>query len=81
MNGHVISPIAGTSMVRGATRNLYMNPHFDYLSEMLPRDIKELFSWCEVVFQSMPSIATGIRKLVSYPVTGFSVEQTSEKVK
>ena len=44
MNGHVISPIAGTSMVRGATRNLYMNPHFDYLSEMLPRDIKELFS-------------------------------------
>ena len=81
MNGHVISPIAGTSMVRGATRNLYMNPHFDYLSEMLPRDIKELFSWCEVVFQSMPSIATGIRKLVSYPVTGFSVERASEKVK
>lgn len=71
MNGHVISPIAGTSMVRGATRNLYMNPHFDYLSEMLPRDIKELFSWCEVVFQSMPSIATGIRKLVSIRLQVF----------
>ena len=78
----VISPIAG---IRTATPNeyqkLYANPHFDYLSEMMPRDIRDLFRWCEVVYNSVPSIANAIRKLINYPVTDFSLDDKSEELR
>lgn len=72
MDAPVISPLAGTGLAGAG--GLYGNPHFDYLSGLLPRDIKQLFQWCELVFMSMPNIANGIRKLVNYPVTDFSFE-------
>ena len=78
----VISPVGGTrAMIQSRYSRLYNNPHFDYLSEMLPRDIKELFRWCELVHQTMPVIANGVRKLINYPVTDFSCVSDSEKIK
>lgn len=75
----VISPIGGqTTVVNNRYNQLYNNPHFDYLSEMLPRDIKDMFRWCELVYHSMPTIANGIRKLVNYPVTDFSYGDAPE---
>lgn len=70
MDAPIISPVSGA----GQAGRLYGNPHSDYLSGMLPRDIKQLFAWCELVYLSMPHIANGIRKLVNYPVTDFSYE-------
>ena len=78
----VISPIAGHgSVINSRYTRLYNNPMFDYLSEMLPQNIKEHFKWCELVYQSMPIVANGIRKLVGYPVTGFSFIDESEAVR
>jgi len=82
MNIPVISPISGqASYINSRYSRLYNNPHFDYLSEMLPRNIKELFKWCEVVYQSMPVIANGVRKLINYPVTDFVCNSESEVVR
>ena len=60
---------------------LYNNPMFDYLSEMLPQSIKDSFKWCELLYNSMPVIANCVRKLVNYPVTGFSFVDESTKIR
>ena len=78
----IISPIAGQATVLNSRyTRLYNNPHFDYLSEMLPKDIKELFKWCEVVHQSMPTISNGVRKLINYPITDFSFTNDAESIR
>lgn len=75
----VISPTSGVNNVINSRYNrIYNNPHFDYLSEMLPRDIKDMFKWCELVYNGMPVIAQGIRKLINYPITDFSYNTESE---
>lgn len=78
----VISPVGG-HMLQNASRltRLYNNPHFDYLTEMLPKDIKQLFKWCEVVYNSVPVVANGVRKLINYPVTDFSFDSESEEIR
>lgn len=78
----VISPTVGANNVVNTKYNrLYNNPHFDYLSEMLPRDIKDMFKWCELVYNGMPVIAQGIRKLINYPITDFSYSTESDAVR
>lgn len=69
--------------VSGSTRftKLYNNAHFDYLSEMMPTNIKELFKWAEIVYTSTPAIVNGIRKLINYPITDLEYKTTSPKVK
>ena len=77
-----VSPVAGTgAIINSRYTRLYNNPHFDYLSEMLPKDIKQLFQWCEVVYNSMPVIANGVRKLINYPITDFSFNSSSEEIR
>lgn len=82
MSVPIVSPIAGqATVINSRYTRLYNNPNFDYLSEMLPKDVKELFRWCEVVHQSMPTISNGIRKLINYPITDFSFTSDSEKIR
>ena len=76
----LLQPVSGVRSV-SPYQKLYANPHFDYLTEMLPKDVKELFRWCEVVYNSMPTIANAIRKLINYPVTEFIVNDPAEKIK
>lgn len=78
----VVSPVGGSgAMINSRYTRLYNNPHFDYLTEMLPKDIKQLFQWCEIVYNSMPVIANGVRKLINYPVTDFSFISDSEEIR
>lgn len=78
----VISPTAGIgTTINSRYTRLYNNPHFDYLSEMLPKNIKDLFRWCEVVYHNTPVVANAIRKLVNYPVTDFSFVSAPDKVR
>lgn len=77
--GPVISPgPGGRQYVNSKYTRLYNNPHFDYLTEMLPKDIKQLFQWCEVVYTSLPVVANAVRKLINYPLTDFSFKSDSE---
>ena len=78
----IISPVLSRSLYpNNKYARLYANPHFDYLSEMLPKNIKDLFKWCEVVYNSMPTVANAIRKLVHYPITDFSFEDQPEQMR
>lgn len=78
----VISPTAGLGTVINSKYNrLYNNPHFDYLSEMLPKDIKDMFKWCELVYNGMPIIAQGIRKLINYPITDFTFSSDADVIR
>lgn len=81
MDAPLISPVAGYGQLGGSRTRLYNNPHFDYLSGMLPQDIKQLFQWCEYVSVVMPHLASGMRKLINYPVTDFSYESDAEQVR
>lgn len=60
---------------------LYNNPNFDYLSEMLPKDIKDLFKWAELVYNNAPIITNGVKKLINYPLTDFVYKTDSEEVR
>lgn len=80
--GPVVSPVGGSgAIINSRYTRLYNNPHFDYLTEMLPKDIKQLFQWCEIVYNSMPVIANGVRKLINYPITDFSYISDSEEIR
>jgi hypothetical protein len=57
---------------------LYNNQFFDYLSEQLPKDHKEMLKWCEVVYSSSPALVNGIKKLISYPITDLQYLSKSE---
>lgn len=59
---------------------LYNNQFFDYLSEQLPRKIKDMFRWCELVYYNAPIIVNGIRKMVNYPLTDFIYETQSKTI-
>lgn len=77
----IVSPIGGTTSTLSSKYNrIYNNPHFDYLTEMMPRNIKDMFQWCELVYNGMPIIAQGIRKLINYPITDFSYLTESKEV-
>lgn len=78
----IISPMSnyGVNTQTKFTR-LYNNPAFDYMGEMLPKNIKDLFKWCELVYNSAPVIANGIKKLVHYPVTDFTYKTDSEAIR
>lgn len=44
LNSPVISPMPGQSVMSlGRYQRLYNNPMFDYLSEMLPQNVKDMF--------------------------------------
>lgn len=82
METPVISPVGGRAvMINSRYTRLYNNPHFDYLSEMLPKNIKDLFKWCELVYNSMPAVTNAIRKLVNYPITSFSFDDTPDEIR
>jgi len=61
--------------------NLYNNPSFDYLSEMLPKDIKDLFKWAELVVNNAPILANGVKKLINYPLTDFTYDTQSKQIR
>lgn len=81
MDAPVISPVGGYGQLGGTRTRLYNNPHFDYLSGMLPQDIKQLFQWCELISVTMPHLGSGMRKLINYPVTDFSYESDAEEIR
>jgi len=78
----VVSPVSSSgTIINSRYTRLYNNPHFDYLTEMLPRDIKQLFQWCEIVYNSMPVVMNGVKKLINYPLTDFSFKHDSETIR
>lgn len=60
---------------------MYNNQFFDYLSEQLPRNHKDMFKWCEVVWANSPVVVNAIKKLVNYPVTDFIYKTDSKKIR
>jgi len=72
-----------TSSVNAETKytKMYNNPGFDYMSEMLPKNIQELFKWAELVYNNAPIIANGVKKLINYPLTSFVYKTNSESIR
>lgn len=75
-----LSGITGVPGVKTDTRHtrLYNNQFFDYLSEQMPRNHKEMFKWCEVVYANTPVVVNGIKKLINYPLTDFQYKTDSK---
>lgn len=60
---------------------MYSNQFFDYLSEQLPRNVKEMFRWCELVYSNSPLLVNGIKKLINYPITDLTYKTEAEGIK
>lgn len=78
-----VSPVSTITNYTNDSRftRMYNNQFFDYLSEQLPRNVKEMFKWCEVVYHNTPVLVNGIKKLVSYPITDLTFDTDSETSK
>lgn len=76
-----IAPLSGMPLLDSKYSNLYNNPNFDYLAEMLPKNIKDMFKWAELVVNNAPVISNGMKKLINYPLTDFVYKTTSEKIR
>ena len=60
---------------------MYNNQFFDYLSEQMPRNHREMFKWCEMVYSNTPVVVQGIQILINYSLTKFKYLTESPKVK
>jgi hypothetical protein len=78
-----VSPISTITNYTNDSRftRMYNNQFFDYLSEQTPKNVKEMFKWCEVVYNNTPVLVNGIKKLVSYPITDFTYDTKADKSK
>lgn len=60
---------------------MYNNQVFDYMSQQLPKDIKELFKWCEHIYVNNPVVVDSIKKLINYPITDLTYKTDSVSIR
>ena len=60
--------------------NMYPNPFFDYLSRLMPRNIKDMFQWLEYLYANSGQVYPVIKKFSEYAITEITYTSTSPKV-
>ena len=59
---------------------MYPNPFFDYLSRLMPRNIKDMFTWLEYLFANSGQVYPVIKKFAEYAITEISYNSPSPKI-
>jgi hypothetical protein len=81
----ITSPTAigtGPRLGNQAYRRLsYPSPFFDLSSTYLPRNVRELFRYCEYYFMTNPLINAVISKMSEYPVTEITLDMEQTELK
>ena len=57
----------------------FPNPFFDISSEYIPRDLKQIFEFCEFIYLSYGTYRSAARKVVRYFLTEIVLDGGSEK--
>jgi len=68
-------------LLQNASSNMYPNPFFDYLSRLMPRNIKDMFQWLEYLYANFGQVYPVIKKFSEYAITEIVYNSTSNKVK
>lgn len=72
----------GPRIQNQAVRRLsYPSPFFDLASTYLPKNVKDLFKFCEHYFLTNPLINAVIWKMAEYPVTDLVLDMEQEDLK
>ena len=64
----------------GSGSEMYPNPFFDYLSRLMPRNIKDMFTWLEYLFANSGQVYPVIKKFAEYAITDISYSSPSPKI-
>jgi len=75
---NTLGPRIGNQAVR---RLQYPSPFFDLSSTYLPKNIKDLFRYCEYYWLTNPLINTVIAKMSEYPITDIILDMDSKEMK
>lgn len=67
--------------LQNASSNMYPNPFFDYLSRIMPRNIKDMFQWLEYLYANSGQVMPVIKKFSEYAITEIVYNSSSPKVK
>lgn len=59
--------------------NKFPNPFFDIASEYLPRDLRQIFEFCEYIYLTFGTYRSAARKVVRYFLTEIVLDGESEK--
>lgn len=58
----------------------FPSPFFDLANQYMPRNIKDLFKWCEHIYLSNTVVAQCIKRTIQYPITNLQFEEDDEDV-
>jgi hypothetical protein len=59
----------------------HTNPYRQYLQKFTPRNLKELFKWCEYLYYNSPHIYAALRKFGEYPITEITYDTPSKDLR
>lgn len=59
--------------------NKFPNPFFDIASEYLPRDLRQIFEFCEYIYLTFGTYRSAARKVVRYFLTDLVLDGESDK--
>lgn len=74
------SSLASSARISGGSKLAYPSPFFDIASTYLPRNMREMFHYCEYYYRIHPVIHQAITKMAEYPVTDLIVEDEDPNI-
>ena len=69
------------NLLQRNTDHVYPNAFFDYITRLLPKQLKVLFVWLEYLYVNCGQIFATIKKFSEYPITEITVISTNKKLK
>lgn len=67
------------SLNYGNRDNVYPNAFFDYLTKLLPKQLKVLFVWIEYLYVNSGHIFSTLKKFSEYPITDITIDSDGNK--
>jgi hypothetical protein len=71
----------GSELFGDANAASHTNPYRQFLQKFTPRNLKELFKWCEFMFYNSPHIYAALRKFGEYPITTITYNTSSKALR
>jgi len=56
----------------------FSNPFFDIGAQLMPRNIKDLFKWCEHLYLNNTIVSQCVERVVRYPITNLQMDNDEE---
>jgi hypothetical protein len=71
---------SGLDKTGGGQRTPFASPFYDWTVSWMPRDIKNIFRWCEYLYKRNGIVRQATKRIALYPVTDIKFEEESTQI-